>query len=512
MIALIDDPKQKADAQLALEKTRQEKDLQLRTYKLWQFRWSMQRRRNQVPPPGDWDVWAFVAGRGAGKTRTAAEWIGARAVSMPGSNWFVVGRTTSDMRKVCFEGDSGLINVVPEELIVDYRKAPNVQLELYPIKGKKPSILLGFGAEQPEAFRGPQGHGSWLDELAAWQYAQDSWDMIQMGMRLGRHPQQIVTTTPRPKPLISAIVKKTLGMKVEVTTGSSYENRANLAPNFMRNLEQYEGTRLGEQEIHAVVFDPEETGIIRRSWWQLWDMDKMGDLPALDWVVMSLDTAFTEAARNQKTGDADYTACTVWGFFKYKKRRDDKHVQHGAILLDAWQDRLGLPDLITEVKKKRLVRYGEDWQDAVVKPAWGSAKPIDAGRPVDMIVIEEKGSGISLRQMLEKEGIFTWPYNPGRADKLERLHSVSHIFANGLVWVPAHSRDKTQPRGFAQDCVTQVCSYSGKGSLAHDDYVDGVTQALRYFIDRSSVSVTVKPPEEEYDPKEHKPTKNPYGT
>ena len=156
------------------------------------------------------------------------------------------------------------------------------------------------------------------------------------------------------------------------------------------------------------------------------------------WIIMSLDTAYTEAALDKK-GDPDPSACGVWGVFEYKG------MTH-AMLLDCWAEHLGLPDLMSKVKRELNTAYGDDEDQALIKPLVGGDKPNTSGRKPDILLIEDKGSGISLRQMLEREGLEAYAYNPGRADKLSRLHMVSPVFARKLVWLPESEKIKGRPK------------------------------------------------------------------
>ena len=198
---------------------------------------------HQITPSGDWwSIWLLLAGRGAGKTRCAAEWVWWEAWTQPNTRWLVSAPTSGDVRDVCFEGESGLLNVVPNILIKDYIKS------LHEIKLVNGSMIKGIAASEPDRFRGPQFHGGWLDELAAWDYLDDAWDMLQFGMRLGQHPKLICTTTPKPKPLIVDLVNRD-GDDVCYTTATTFDNIKNLAPNFQKQILQYEGTKIGRQEI-----------------------------------------------------------------------------------------------------------------------------------------------------------------------------------------------------------------------------------------------------------------------
>lgn len=457
------------------------------------IKWLTMAIDHQLPPKGEWwAVWLLLAGRGAGKTRSAAEATWWNAWSHPKTRWLVSAPTSGDVRDVCFEGDSGLLSVLPPEIIVDYSKS------LHQITLTNGSIIKGIAASEPERFRGPQFHGGWLDELAAWEYLEDAWDMIQFGMRLGTQPQLLCTTTPKPKPLIVELTKRK-GKDVAITMASTYANIQNLAPTFQKQILQYEGTKIGRQEIHAEILDPEESGIIKRDSIKMWPANK--PLPQFEYIVLSLDTAFTEETRDKKKGDPDYSACSVWGLFRHEKKPS-------ILLLDCWQERLGLPDLIERVKKDMLVQYGDGDSVPIIKPLVGPRSSYLVGRKPDLCLIEDKGSGISLRQMLSREGIMAYPYNPGRADKLTRLHMVSHLFLHGFIWVVESEKRPGQYKTWAEPLVSQLCSFTGEKSIKHDDLMDSATQAIRLLSDKNMLSVTV--PMKEDIPKKPKVHYNPY--
>jgi phage terminase large subunit-like protein len=120
-----------------------------------------------------------------------------------------------------------------------------------------------YSADEPDRLRGPQHHYGWADELAAWRRIQYAWDMLQMGMRLGAHPQVCVTTTPRPLPLVKQLLKDPMSA---VVRGSTYDNLANLAPTFRRTVVQkYEGTTLGRQELNADILDDLPGALLART-------------------------------------------------------------------------------------------------------------------------------------------------------------------------------------------------------------------------------------------------------
>jgi predicted phage terminase large subunit-like protein len=162
------------------------------------------------------------------------------------------------------------------------------------------------------------------------------------------------------------------------------------------------------------------------------------------------------------------------------------------------------------VKRELNVAYGDDQDTALIKPMFGSGKPLTSGRKPDMCLIEDKGSGISLRQMLEREGIDAYAYNPGRADKLTRLHMVSPIFAQKRVWLPESDKFAGQPRTWVEPMLAQLCAFTGPGSVKHDDYVDAMSQCVRLAIDKGLVSVLKSKPKE-IDKPPPKIIPNPYG-
>lgn len=465
-------------------------EFQLR-YLDWQRRWLETARLNQIVPETSWTEAGFLAGRGFGKTRVGAEWM-ARAVyeDPSGLPSCVIAPTYGDVRFTCFEGESGLLSVIPPELVVKYDKSDVLMITMRNCAGGT-STIRGFTAEKPERLRGPQHCRGWYDELAAWQYDQETWDMAMFGMRLGPNPQILWTTTPKPKELIRELSKPKAGRII--VRGSTYDNKANLPDAFFKALEQYEGTTIGRQELYGELIDPEESGIVRRSDFRLWPAGK--PLPPLDFIILSLDTAFTEATFDKRKGDPDSTACVVLGSFR------DKDGGRHLIVLDCWSEQMGMPDLIRRVKRELQVSYGDDQDTAMIKPLVGSAKPITSGRKPDICLIEDKGSGISLRQMLDRDGITAYAYNPGNADKLTRLHMVSHIFNRKRVWLPESEKVAGRPRTWCEPMLAQLCAFTGPNSVKHDDFVDAMTQAVRLAVDKGLVTVlkdqksaTVLPP------------------
>ncbi len=445
----------------------------------WRMKWLAQAHDHQIVPVGDWwNIWLLLAGRGAGKTRTAAEQIGWWAWSEPNTRWLVSAPTSGDVRQTCFEGDSGLLSVIPQELIADYNKA------LHELKLVNGSFIKGIPASEPERFRGPQFHGGWLDELAAWDYLQESWDMIQFGIRLGTHTRLICTTTPKPKDLIIELVGRE-GDDVVLTTASTYANIDNLAPSFRKQILQYEGTKLGRQEIYAEIIDPEESGIVKRDMFRLWPADK--PFPKFEFILQSYDCAYTEKTFN------DPTACIVFGVFK------PLDGPMSVMIIDCWQERLQYPDLRPKVIEEYQVSYGADEESDETNYI--------GGKKVDLILVEDKAAGISLIQDLQRAHLPVRAYNPGRADKIQRLSIVSNIIASRRVWIPESTNRKGYVRDWAEGFVSQICSFPDS---THDDFVDACTQALRYLRDAGFLDIDPPPAYDDYEDDFRKSKSNPY--
>jgi phage terminase large subunit-like protein len=441
--------------------------------------WVDSRHEFQVVPDGDWEVWLAMAGRGSGKTRLGAEWTFINAaLDEPGNRSLVAAPTKGDLRKTCFLGESGLLNVIPSPLIRKFNKTPDPEITLY-----NGAIIGGIAAENPERFRGPNWHRGWADELAAWgengrcdpEYA---WDNMSFSVRLGSS-LILATTTPRNRPHVKKIIadKGTV-----VTSATTHVNLANLSQKFANRILKYDGTKIGRQEIYGELIDSEEGGIISRSWLKKWPAGTQ--FPEFEFIVMSLDTAYGDEAWDKKKQETDPSACSVWGCFRHPKTK-----KPGVFLIDCWAEYLGLPELVERVAKEQGFKYGaQPHQRPTIPtppvPQWvdKKRKPDAPGKAVDVILIEEKASGKSLRQYLAKFDIPTYGYNPGNASKRDRTHLVSPIAKDGIIWVPESTHRPGRFMSWAEPLVEQVCSYSGEGSVVHDDLLDTATQAWR-FID-----------------------------
>lgn len=219
--------------------------------------WEVLARPSQKLPLGEWIVWLILAGRGFGKTRTGAEalltWIRQKKCHVMA----IIGETEDEVRRVMIEGESGILSICPDHERPKYTVCKG---ELLWPCGAKAMI---YTAENYEKLRGAQFDGVWVDELAKFRNAQQVWDQMMFGLRLGDHPQAVVTTTPRPLMLLEKLIKDPL---THLTRGSTHENAENLSPLFMTHiLKAYEGTRLGAQEIYAELLIDRPGALWRRE-------------------------------------------------------------------------------------------------------------------------------------------------------------------------------------------------------------------------------------------------------
>jgi phage terminase large subunit-like protein len=254
------------------------------------YDWPFWARSNQLPPKGKWRVWLLLAGRGFGKTRTGAELIRARVAARTARRLALVAPTAADARAVMVEGESGILAISP------YWDRPRYEPSKRQLTWPNGAIATFYSADEPERLRGPQHDAAWCDELTSWRYP-EAWDMLMFGLRLGKDPRVVVTTTPRPTTLLRALVADPA---VAVTRGTTYENRPNLAPDFIDQIvRKYEGTRLGRQEIEAEILDDVPGGLWKRG---IIEAARARAAPPLLRIVVAIDPAVTSGAEADETG------------------------------------------------------------------------------------------------------------------------------------------------------------------------------------------------------------------
>lgn len=266
-----------------------------------QHDWGFWARPEQLEPEGKWNTWVALAGRGWGKTRAGAEWVRHR-IRSGDKIVHCVAPTKGDVRRVMVEGDSGLLNVCwsgDETYRGKHIGFPVWSPTNNSLTWENGAKAVFFSAEDPERLRGPQAYSAWCDELCAWRNAQDTWDMMMFGLRLGKHPKVFVTTTPKTTKLIRNILGDE---NTVISRGSTYDNADNLAGTFLDAVRKtYEGTRLGRQELYAEILDEASGALWNRTLLASCEIDK-DEVPQLNRVVVAIDPAITSNAESDLTG------------------------------------------------------------------------------------------------------------------------------------------------------------------------------------------------------------------
>ena len=201
----------------------------------------------------DWRIWAIVAGRGFGKTRAGAEWVWARArQGGDGVRIALVAASLEEAARVMVEGASGLLAVARRGEEARWIKSRG---EVHFPSGARGFV---YSAARPDMLRGPQHHFAWGDELAQWGalgssgQGEAAWDNLMLGLRLGERPRAVVTTTPRPVPLL----KRVLALPRCAATHGRTDDNPHLPEDFRSAMRAaYGGTRLGRQELDGLLLE-----------------------------------------------------------------------------------------------------------------------------------------------------------------------------------------------------------------------------------------------------------------
>ena len=263
--------------------------------------WNTLGRDDQKPPPDHWrwTTWLVMGGRGAGKTRTGAEWV-RRIVALFAQGYrariALVAESYADAREVMIEGPSGIRAVEKRCDRPDYIASRRM------LQWPSGAEAYCFSAEDPEGLRGFQFDAAWADEVCKWRYPEETWSNLQLALRVGANPRQTVTTTPRPMALLKRLMK---GETTVLTQASSFENKENLSEAFFTEVVAvYAGTKLARQELHGELIED-----IDGALW-IWDMveaARISAAPELDRIVVAIDPPATAGP------DADECGIVVAG-------------------------------------------------------------------------------------------------------------------------------------------------------------------------------------------------------
>lgn len=255
--------------------------------------WAIAARHDQLPPPWCWSVWLMLAGRGFGKTRAGAEWV--HWMAEPDARIAIVGATEEDVRRVMVEGVSGLLATGPVDAIPTWEASRGM------LRWPNGAIAYTCSAASPDSLRGPEHSHAWCDEIAKWARGNDVWDNLRMGMRRGRRPQIVVTTTPRPTPLMRRIMAVP---GIAITQGRTVGN-VHLSRQYVADMfHEYGDTRFGRQELDGEMIDDIEGALWTRD---IIEECRVCVTPALRRVVVAVDPPASA------TGDACGIVCVGLG-------------------------------------------------------------------------------------------------------------------------------------------------------------------------------------------------------
>lgn len=255
-------------------------------------------RDKQRWPAGDWRTWLLLAGRRFGKTLTAAYHLAERGAAQADLRIAIVAPTIAAGRDICVEGDTGLLHFLPTEVVRTWNRS------LGELRLTNGTLYRVMSADEPDRIRGWGFHLAWFDELASVR-GRDAWDQLQMALSSGSEPRTIVTTTPRPTPLVRELVARTDG-SVFLTRGSTSENAANLAPSVLTELhDRYAGTRLGRQELEAEILDDVEGA--------LWSPELIRHIPYELLPTMRRKVVFLDPSTGSGSSGSDEAGIIVAG-------------------------------------------------------------------------------------------------------------------------------------------------------------------------------------------------------
>ncbi len=383
------------------------------------YEWRLWAREKQLMPEGPWRTFLLLAGRGFGKTIAGAQATRRMVEEGRAGRIALVAPTAADGRDVMAEGESGILAISPPWARPKYE--PSKRRITWP----NGAIATLYSGEEPDRLRGPQHEFAWVDELAAMKYPKETWDMLALGLRLGE-AKAIVTTTPRPIPILREIMASPDTITVR---GTTYENLANLAEGFAREiLARYEGTRLSRQELYAEILEDVPGALWTRK---ILDETRVRESPELLRIVIGVDPAAGIGLQASHTG---IVACGI--------SRDGQ----GYVLSD-WSVRASpaewakrVIDLYEHLAADRIIAEANQGGDMVRH----TIHTVDPKAPVTLVRASrgkytraEPVAALYEQGKVHHAGFFGYledelcTFVPGQADSPDRLdalvHALSHL-------------------------------------------------------------------------------------
>ena len=403
-----------------------------RTRRMIKESWYHFARESQLAPLCAWRTWLLLGGRGSGKTRAAAEWVRKMMEAQACSRMALIGPTFADVRDVMIEGDSGLL------AIASHRHRPRFEVSRRRLTWPNGGMALVFSAEDPDSVRGPQFDGAWGDEIAAWAKPEAVLDTLRPALRLGDNPQLVLSTTPRPIPILKALLSDPT---CKVARASTRDNARNLSPNFVQDLEaQWAGTIWARQELEGeMIEDP------KGAQWSRHHVTEARNLSQdfeLDRIVVAVDPPISVGP------DADTCGIIVAG------AGGEGHARKGIVLAD-----MSIQGATPAQWANVVARAYEQFS-------------------ANLIVAESNQGGEMVRATLAlaAPGASIRLVHASKA-KQTRAEPVAILYAQGRVAHSAHFRELED----------QMCRFGAVGFKGSPNRVDALVWALTDLIlDRTS--------------------------
>lgn len=403
--------------------------------------WFKTARKEQVPDFSDpaKSIWLYLAGRGAGKTRSTGEDSWFYCAANPGVRWAVITPTYADLTRITFEGESGFKYTIPPSILVGGKFETAYNKTAQKLTFKNGSIIQGYSSESPDRLRGPQHHGATCEELAAWVNLQETWDMLRMGLRLGKRPLTLIATTPRPLPLIKELVSRE---DVIAVRGSTFDNKANLAPSFLKELEKrYAGTRLGRQELDAEILEDTPGALWSRNLIRYVEAE-----PELRQVIVAVDPPASTSG--------DECGIIVAGLDDHDNVYVLEDLSGGGMSPEQWAI--------------RVIKAYRRWDaDRVVAE-------VNQGGDMVEAVIRQVDPNVSYQSVRAKRG------------KFKRAEPAAALYEQGRVFHLCRSKNLED----------QMCNFTANGeAVGYDspDRVDALVWSIHYLVIRHQTSNLITP-------------------
>lgn len=392
----------------------------------WRNIWS---RPEQLEPDGEWLIWVILAGRGFGKTRTGAEWIRDGVERGEFRRIALIGRTAADVRDTMINGESGIMAVSPPWFRPRY--IPSRRVLLWP----NGAMATTYSAEQPDLLRGPQHDAFWMDEFAAYRNAQEVLDNLLMGLRIGKRPRGVITTTPRPRRVLIELVKQPSTI---TTKGKTIDNLGNLSPTFRQTVvDRYAGTTIGRQELDGELMYESPGALWKRAAIDGLRVESVADSDLVR-VVVGVDPSTTSGENSAETGIVVAAEGSNGEYY---------------VLTDA--SIFGSP---------------AEW----AKRAVSVCKAYNG----DRIVAEVNNGGDLVEATIRTEDRAV-PYSAVRAShgKITRAEPIAALYEQG----------KVHHVGTMPELEDQMCSYTGKPGETSPDRMDALVWAITELVGTTAI-------------------------